>query len=268
MKTFSHPFGIQFKYPDNWEVKQDDTGIYLIPNSAPRNAQGIPEEFVVFQSAPAEGVTDPTAPNVVDWFDQLWNQGFPGMKRSGPAKALKTGLGPAASMVYEGKGSRHRVYVTLFEDQGIIMGHLLQNKTTSQLDSTVRTIFTSLNRGKVQVDPNLVRTWRRSNTVGSSDLNGSFYSNSTVTWVFKADGTVLYSSKVRIDGNTADLGVNVHSEGDPSIYQGRFVTSNKQLHIKWSSGLEENYQYSVFLDHEGTPSLKLTAPGEKPKYYQ
>lgn len=267
-KTFSHPMGIKFDYPGNWDLKEDQTGLYLIPNAAPKNSQGIPQEFIVFQSTPAEGVSNPTAPNVVDWFDQLWAQGFPGMKRVGKAKPLQTGLGPGAAMTYVGNGSRHQVYVTLYQGQGVIMGHLVQNKKTSKLDSVVRTVFTSLSKGKVQVDPNLIRTWSRSVTEGSPGLNASVYGSSTITWVFKADGTVLYSSKSRIDGNTQGLGVNIHSESDPSVYQGRFVTSNKQLHITWSSGLEENYQYSVFLDHEGTPSLSLTAPGEKAKYYQ
>jgi len=268
VKTFSHPLGIQFDYPGNWELKEDQTGLYLIPNAASKNAQGIPQEFIVFQSAPAEGVQNPTDPEVVAWFDQLWAQGFPGMKRTGPAKPVSTGLGPGAAMMYEGNGSRHKVYVTLFQGQGIIMGHLLQNQKTSKLDSVARTIFTSLNKGKVQVDPNLIRTWSRSVTEGSPGLNASVYGSYTITWVFKADGTVLYSSKSRIDGNTTGLGVNIHSESDPSVYQGRFVTSNKRLYITWSSGLEENYKYSVFLDHEGTPSLSLTAPGEKAKYYQ
>jgi hypothetical protein len=38
--------------------------------------------------------------------------------------------------------------------------------------------------------------------------------------------------------------------------------------MTWDSGAHEVYRYKLFLDHEGTSTLKLTADGEKPEYWQ
>ncbi|MCF8719836.1 hypothetical protein [Nitrospina gracilis] len=273
-KTFKHPAGIQFDYPGDWLLKEDESGIYVIPQPVQFNPQGIPEEFLLFQSVAAEGITDPKDPRVAEFFDQIWTANFPGMKRTGQPNAFTTKLGAATVMTFQGKlpagvTHKHVVFLTIHQDQGIYMIHLAPQDSKRGLENTARKVFASLAATPPSIDSALLRSWSRSTTEGSVGLGASVFSNSTVTWTFKPDGTVLYSSQTRVDGNTAGLGVNAHSEGGPNVSTGRYSAANGQLFIYWEGGATERYTYKVFLDHEGTPSLKLVLFGEKKaKYYQ
>ncbi|MGP0629730.1 hypothetical protein ACTRW9_08480 [Nitrospina sp. 32_T5] len=273
-KTFKHPAGIQFDYPGDWLLKEDESGIYVIPQPVQFNPQGIPEEFLLFQSVAAEGITDPRDPRVAQFFDQIWTTNFPGMKRSDQPKAFTTKLGAATVMTFEGKlpagvTHRHVVFLTIHQDQGIYMIHLAPQNSKRGLENTARKVFASLASTPPSIDSALLRRWSKSTTEGSVGIGASVFANSTVTWTFQQDGTVLYSSKTRVDGNTTGLGVNAHSEGSPNVTTGRYSAANGQLFIYWESGATERYTYKVFLDHEGTPSLKLVPFGEKKaQYYQ
>lgn len=273
-KTFKHPGGIQFNYPGDWVLKEDEAGIYVVPQPITMTPQGIPEEFLLFQSVAAEGITNPADPRVVQFFEQIWSANFPGMKRAGTTQSFQTKLGAATVLAFEGKpgagpAQRHVVFLTIHEDQGIYMVHLAPQNSNRNLIGTARQVFASLAATPPAIDSDLLRSWSRSSTEGSVGLGASVFSNSTVTWTFKPDGTVLYSSRTRIDGNTTGLGVNAHSEGGPNVSTGRYSAAKGELFITWNGGNTERYQYKVFLDHEGTPSLKLVPFGEKKaQYYQ
>ncbi|MCF8722352.1 hypothetical protein LQ236_000372 [Nitrospina gracilis] len=273
-KTFKHPAGIQFDYPGDWLLKEDESGIYVIPQPVQFNQQGIPEEFLLFQSVAAEGITDPKDPRVAQFFDQIWTANFPGMKRSGQPKAFTTKLGAATVMTFEGKlpagvTHRHVVFLTIHQDQGIYMIHLAPKNSKRVLENTAQKVFASLASTPPSIDSALLRSWSKSTTEGSVGVGASVFANSTITWTFKQDGTVLYGSKTRVDGHTTGLGVNAHSEGSPNVTTGRYSAANGQLFIYWEGGATERYTYKVFLDHEGTPSLKLVPFGEKKaQYYQ
>lgn len=268
-KTFSHPAGIEFKYPGGWLVKEDESGIYVIPQPMTMNAQGIPEEFMMLQSLPAEGITQPDDPRVAQFFDQLWTANFPGMQRNGGIGSVKTGLGPATVMTYEGQlpggmNHRHKVYLTIHKDQGIFMVHLAPRGSKKNLAATAQRMFTSLAATPPKIDSALLRSWSRSTTQGSSDFGGSVFANSTVTWTFKQDGTVRYESRSRVDADSS--GASGYSDSGPTATTGRYSAANGQLFVFWPNGNTERYQYKVFM-HEGRPALKLVPSGEKKAQY-
>jgi hypothetical protein len=272
-KTFSHPAGIKFRYPGSWLVKEDASGIYVIPQPITMSPQGIPEEFMMFQSVAAEGITKPDDPRVAQFLDQLWTANFPGMQRNGKIGTVQTKLGPATVMTYEGQlpdgmNHRHKVFLTIHQDQGIFMVHLAPKNSKNGLAGTAQKIFTSLASTPPKIDSALLRSWSRSTTESSVGVGASVFANSTVTWTFKQDGTVLYESRSRVDGNTSDMGVSGYSDSGPGVTTGRFSAANGQLFIFWPNGNTERYQYKVFL-HQGQPALKLVPFGEnKAQYYQ
>jgi hypothetical protein len=267
MKTYQHSTGITFQYPAQWELREQQEQLFLLPGDLEKNAQGQPIELLLMGAQEAEGVTSPTDARVAEFFAGQLRQLVPTLKQMGVAETLNTGLGKAAVFTFEGADTqglemRVKVFVTLYEGSGIFLTHLAPKKSAGKREAQTRSIFTSLRQGPRQVDAALVGTWRRSQYIRTSPGGSASMSNTTwFYYVFQADGTFAYIASSRTFGNTADLGIIANSSGN-DVTRGRWqVTQNGTLRLSYD-GKEEVLAYKVYRN-----GVDIGPPGAKPTFY-
>lgn len=286
-RTYQHPTGFRFEHPVEWDVQQVDEGIALIPDDAARDASGEPAELFVIAAQPAPGVDRPDDPQILASLEHT----FAPLRRTGEVNTAQSALGPAAMLTFEGRAGpyavRQRVYVVIHEGNGIYLLHIARQDLSEQREPAARRLFASFDWGEPQtgarsadaqtgrtpgegpsgqLDQQLIRTWQRSSTTGSTGGGGAVYVTDQDLFTFAPDGTLTYSSNSTV--NAGVPGVSGQASGDPDALGGRWSIEGGLLVIQWDTGEVGQYQYSVFIHSDGMPALKIQEPGGSPVYYR
>lgn len=286
-QAFHHPTGFRFEHPVEWDVQQVDEGISLIPDDAARDDSGEPAEMFFIASQPAPGVNRPDDPQILAFLEHT----FAPLRRTGEVNTAQSALGPAATLTFEGRAGSHHVrqgvYVVIHEGEGIYLLHIARRDLYEQRESAARRLFASFDWGDPQtrirsvdaqtsgtggeapsghLDQQLIRTWQRSSTSGSTGSGGAVYVSDQDQFTFAPDGSLTYSSSSTV--NASVPGISGQASGDPDALGGRWSIEGGLLVIRWDTGEVGHYEYSVFIHSDGMPALKIQEPGGNPVYYR
>jgi hypothetical protein len=154
------------------------------------------------------------------------------------------------------------------EGTGVFLAHIARKDLAARRDEAARKVFASFKAGERQVDPALLHTWRGESFYRSADANSSLANSTYVYWRFLPDGSVLYSTRSHIFGDTEGLAVTVSGDSSSGVSKGRYGTQNGVLTIAWDDGTHETYEYNVFkASFDGSLNLGMKRPNDKKKKY-
>lgn len=253
--VFKHPSGFMAQLPSGWQAQTTEQGIFLVPPDMATDANGQPLEiFMIGYEEDVEGISDPGAPEVVQYFQQ----GLPGLRPAGSPQRLGTGLGLGAVLTFSGfmGGSqvRQRTYVTLYEGTGIYLAHLAAANLAPRRDAALQGVFQSFSWGEPEADLAVLGTWYRESTTESGD----FYSTLMEWYQFAEGGQMAYTWK-----RSTSVGI-----GEPQTLAGRWQAVAGELEVELDNGDAWAFSYALTQNSEGTPVLKLVGgSGEVQWFY-
>lgn len=273
-KIHKHPSGYFFSLPETWQITENQMGMILLADDAPLDAQGNPLELIIASSVPAPNLTDPTDPQVGLFFDNEYRNSFPGFTRSSEIMEINSALGETAIYTYTGslpggEEGLHHIYVTLHENVGVYLIHLGKEEAVLKRQKTVEQLWMSLDKEPAQIDPAIIRSWSMADFESSSGYGNTLSSTTRHVWEFSPSGRVVYAYKTFISGTVDEGMAGGTYDGSWNVYEGSVSTKEGRLPVMWDTGEVGEYEYRVFQDHQGVPSLKLQrSDWDKPKYYQ
>lgn len=273
-KTHRHPSGYFFSLPETWQITENQMGMILLADDAPRDAQGNPLELMIASAVPAPNLTDPMDPQIGVFFDNEYRTYFPDFTRKPEVIETTNALGKTAIYTYTGplpggEVGLHHIYVTLHDNIGVYLIHLGKEDAVLKRQKTVEQLWKSLDKEPAQIDPSLIRSWSQSDFESSSGYGNTISSTTRHVWEFSPSGRVIYAYKTFISG-TVDEGMAGGSyDGSWNVFEGSVRTEGETLFVVWDTGETNEYEYRVFQDHQGVTSLKLKrSDWKKSNYYQ
>lgn len=272
MVKYQHKSGLSFSYPEEWVLREDEEGLYLIPDGVKRANSGMPKEYFFLGMTPAPEITSAEDPMVAAYFEKMINAWAPGSVRAGQTGSVKTGLGPGAVISFtgapEGIESDILIYVVIRDEEGLYLIHV-RDKTASSDAQMGRKIFSSLDL-RLRIDPALagawVRTERSSSSAGSYDPS-QFSTTHLVRYEFDGAGNVTIKSDYSSSSVSDDVAT---IDNSASYLSGKYSSLGEVLYVEWEDGTEVAWNYSVFPDYnDGHLILKLQDPDTgKDKFYR
>jgi len=265
--------GFRIEIPASWQVTPSNQGVVIFPDDIQHDPSGNPLELLVLSATSADGIIQPDDPRVGQFFDSEYKSNFPTFQRAqNETQMIVTSKGPAAVFNYRGKlpngeDGLHQIYVTIHENVAAFLIHMGQQNLVNARQSGIAAIWKTLDRTAPQLDAALIRSWRFSETQGSSGFGNYMGSTTEHVWEFNASGNVAYATKTYISGTTS--GTSASIDGSWDISYGHFSIRGSQLQIQWTDGGSSTYSYAVVEDSSRTPTLKLQrSDWDRPKYFQ
>jgi hypothetical protein len=234
--------GLTFHHPDNWQVT-DAGQISLVPPDCAMNAQGA-EEFYLVNATRLQGtgITDPTDPQIPQWFDKL-------MANSALAGARRTRFEPVTIGVRQGAVIEwvlnrlfRRTYVTVSEQWLLHINGLGSKENVERRTEVMKKVFTSLRMGSGQMDRQLVGRWSHVYTAASTTAE-------TIR-EFRADGTFIEGSEAAFsvrhhDEGGYQTGTTTGTSGRGGASTGRWSAGNGVLVLMYDDGSSAQFEYYV-----------------------
>ncbi len=95
-KTYRHPIGFTFWYPENWKAQETQLGLQLTPPDVESNQYGPTEGYLIISQA-AQGISDPNDPRIVQYFEMQVMTYYPFLKRVGQIESIKSNSEPGGA---------------------------------------------------------------------------------------------------------------------------------------------------------------------------
>jgi hypothetical protein len=239
-KTYTHPIGFTFWYPEQWQAQETEAGIQLAPPDVSANAQG-PTEVYLVTGESAEGVERPDDPRFVQYLDSQLRTLLPFMQRTGEVEALQTPSGPGALITWEGKNPtgmlvRARVFAVILKGYGVALVALGDKERINSREPALREVFLTFGLGEAKRDPRFIGVWRSESYYSSGDFSSASvrYMTFQPDGTFSSGGRLMFSS----DAGTGDTG---DSDGE----RGRWAAANDKVYLMWDNGSYAEYGYYI-----------------------
>jgi hypothetical protein len=256
-KTYRHPIGFTFWYPENWKVQETDAGLQLVPPDVKSNQYGPTEAYLIIGES-AGDISRPDDPRIVQYLEGQLMTILPFVKRTGEVESVRASSGPGALITWEGQNPmgmqiRARVFVVLLKGYGVAFAGLGEKDRIEARESTLRAIFSTFGFGEGEKDLTLVGTWRYE----SHFFSGTFSSTTLRYMVLRPDGTLssggrLLASMEHKDQYGDPTGSTTADTGEDSGERGRWGAGNGKLYLIWDDGSYAEYGYYV----EGAPGSR------------
>jgi hypothetical protein len=262
-KTYRHPIGFTFWYPEHWQVQDTELGLQLIPPDIRSNAQGPTEAFLILGDS-ADGISRPDDPRVIQYLESQLVTGLPFLKRIGEVESVDGSGGPGALITWEGKNPsgmqvRARVFTILLHGYGVALVAVGDTDGVNAREPVLRKIFSTFGFGESEKDRRLIGTWQYESTYFSGDFSGTTIRH----MIFQADGAFRSGTRLLAssDAGTAD-------SGEGSGEHGQWSAGNETLYLIWDDGSITEYGYYI----EGPPGeqkmLLKPADGSKKELWE
>jgi hypothetical protein len=256
-KTFRHPIGFTFWHPENWTVQETDAGLQLTPSDTKSNQQG-PTEVYLITAEPAQGISRPDDPQVIQYLESQLMTILPFLRRTGEVESVKAGGELGALITWEGQNptgmkiSAH-VYVTVLKGYAAALAGLGQKSNIEARKSTLREIFSTFGFGEGEKDPRLVGTWRYEKIY----ISGTFSTTTVRYMALRADGTLTSGSRFLASMSHQNqygdsTGSSTADTGQDPGERGRWYSGEDRLYLMWDDGSYSEYGYYI----EGAPGSR------------
>jgi len=253
-KPYRHPTGLSMAYPHEWQLKEHQGMLQLIPPDAASNADGPTEAYLVFAEA-AEDIRSAEDPRVLQLLEEQLQQLMPFLRRKGEPEKIRAGAAPGVLGICEGTNPKGmavcaQAYATILRGYGVALVGLGDKKQVAAREKSLRGIFASFAAGEGQKDPQLAGIWKYWHY--SSSALGGFSTETTRFLTLRADGTCLWSSRSESGGSargTDSLGNETWSAGVAGTSgdsdRGTWSAGGGKLYIMWQNGSLSEWSYSL-----------------------
>ncbi len=252
---YRHPLSdVSFQHPAEWKVQATAGGIVITPDDHDPN-----RELLFGAGTAAPGVSDASAPAVVQQLDALVRSQTPGMTRAGAPEKPEHPAGPAAKYTYrgalpDGRRAVSDVYVLVADELAVTVAILADDARLKQRSPTLRRLFGTVTTtplpdddagGDAEIGDRRLIGMFRGETI-SSEVDG-IYINTQLAYAFGADGRVLYGAKSHMAASerdyTGELVWTAHGESEGQVQPGRWQARDGFLTIRWDSGTRSVFAY-------------------------
>ncbi|HGJ67334.1 TPA: SHOCT domain-containing protein [bacterium] len=159
-KTYNSSNGFSFWYPDDWNIKDEEGSIQIIPSN-PTMSGGVVVElyYVIMEDIIGTNISQPYDPQIIEYLSGQLQSLSPNLQLTGKPTPVKTNSGDGTMLDWEvtsptGDVVMARAFVNIINEKAlIVLGMGLKNTILSR-DQVIRQIFTSLGIGKAQMDIN------------------------------------------------------------------------------------------------------------------
>ncbi|MBS1723598.1 MAG: lipocalin family protein [Armatimonadetes bacterium] len=262
-KEYTHASGGKFRYPADWQVKEGEGFLMLVP---PDQKEG---ELFLIAADSAEGATDPGSPEVLAYLDSQIAQAAPDAKRSGKAQPAVAGAGKAVVQDWtgtiQGRASLIRGYITIIKDKGVALVAVGTKEQIDARDPVLRQIFQTVGWGQGKVDQQLVGTWNHWGYSGTSD--GKYGREEKVRVELRADGSFAYQN----DSETSISASGANQYGDTTWaggmagrrgngWNGTWSADGSTIILNFEDGTSESFKYRF--EQQGANVFLVTEPAD------
>jgi hypothetical protein len=263
--TTRHPLGFSFRHPDDWQVQSARGLMRLVPPDEATSAEGPLELYFLQVARHLPDLTRAEDSRVATALDEQWGGDFPFLKRTGEPETLATGLGPGATLTWEGAPEsggtvRARAFTAV---SGEFLVQLLAVGLKEHVDAreeTLRAVFTSFAAAEAQHDPAVAGFWRFEKT--SSLVSGDFTAATLerVELQLEADGTGFIIQTSRVVGDPGDTGEQ------PTSTRCEWFAGGGILCLVAEDGSFAALEYDLQAGTDGR-SLTVQSAGAQPRTY-
>ena len=272
-KVYKHPTGGMLRYPQDWQVKENEEMLLLIPPN-----QGAQQEAIYMVTAEdAEDITRPDDPRLIQVLEAQVAQLAPLLKRVGAVESVKSGANPGAGLVWEATGAdgqafRANLYVTIIKDQVVCLAGLGLKKRVMEDDKTLREIFGTFAWGAAQLDRDLIGVWHYW-SYSSSGLGGPGMSSTETrrTCTLKEDGSFTWdgSTEGYISATNKDALGDVTARGAAASNRGTgakgtWAAADGKLYLTHDDGTYVAVKYTI-KGQKGNRFLYIDNGAKKPQ---
>jgi len=267
-KTYSHPIGFKFWYPDGWKPTLQGEMILLVPPNVASTPQGPSEIYFIFgESVAGENITKPDDPRVAQYFDEQVRALSPVLQRVGQTASVDMSKGKGAVLNWEAKGEtgtvQARLYVAIIKDNGVALGALGLKDLVQKRDPDLRRMFASFSFGEGQKDPKLVGTWKQMSSHAISNTSpwetdwsrAKMASSKESVMELRADGTWYRTKESYMLAGASGIWLE-----DKSVKKdnGTWCAGNGSLYLMWADDTWAIYQYRLE-QKDGARQLRLVS---------
>ncbi len=269
-KVYKHATGGTLHYPQDWEVKEVQGVVQLVPPN-----QG--EAMYMVLAEDAQGITRPDDPKLIQALEMQIAQNAPLLRRVGTVEAVKSGSQAGAGLAWEVTGQnglvvRAQLYVTIIKGKAVYLLGLGAKAKVVENDKALREIFSTFAWEEAQIDRELLGTWHywsySSSGLGTSNLS-STETRRTVS--LKEDGTFAWqgNSEGYLSAKNTDSGGNVTSSGaavgnSGTGTKGTWAAADGKLYLTGDNGMYVAVKYEIKAQN-GNSFLYIDAGGKKPQ---
>ncbi len=255
-KTFRHPVGFTFWYPDTWTANMLDGALQLIPPNAGKAADGPTElYFLAGESVAGEGITSPDDQRVVSYIDQQVKTVVPTLQYTGRSKPINMSQGRGSCMDWTASGANGveiiaRSFVSIINDHGVTLTGIGHKKLVESRDKDLNQMFSSFSFGQSQNDPALIGNWELLSTTSitnqspwESDWSRAQAVNETSSQIsFQPNGTWQRNDKSHMLVGSA--GIWLEDKSDKAS-NGTWNAGEGILYMLWEDKSYRECQYRV-----------------------
>lgn len=274
---YRHPSGVAFTYPDDWQVRELEESLLLIPtaqeggSSTPAN--GLPDRFIWVGAEAVPSDTPIDHPDIAGYFDGAVASVYPQANRS---EGVSHGglLDDSGRLNYNVANDRQvKVRFRLENGLALFMAHSVSTGQEIE-DSVFETAFESY-RARLRQDAALIGSWYRSESAMTDvtydgNNGGSSYVSaaSQHQYAFRSNNRFEYASGAQVYSQSSSAGAtgSASSSGDNPIDGGTYAADGTTLSLAWDEGDSVECPYSIFRNHSNVLTLKLEC-WEKPRFY-
>ena len=268
-KTYRHPIGFSFWYPDGWTVREHAEFIQLVPPDPGTSPEGPTEVYLIFgESVAGEGIDRSDDPRVVDYLDTQVRGMSPTLRRVGDISSVEMAKGKGSVIDWEGKSPqgnaiRARTFVSIIEQHGVALGALGFTERVEARDADLRRVFATFDLGESQKDPQLVGVWLYEKNFWA----GTFSSTTVRTLSLDASGSFRRSGQYAASMDHKDSGGDAvgrtSGQSGRADERGRWGAAAGKLYLFYDDASYAEYKYHVE-DQAGDRVMLLeTSAGDK-----
>ena len=253
-KEYVHASGGKFKYPANWEIKEGDGYLQMVPPDAKAG------EIIIMRLNQAEGATDPGSSEILAYLDSQVAESVPDATREGKPEQAVAGAGKGVILNWngtvQGRKSLIRGYVTIVKNYGIALVAVGSKETVEARDKVLRQVFQSIGWGQGKVDLKLVGTWNYWGFKGSTD--GKFGREEKAQCVLSADGKFSYTNSAETN-RSVDAGGLSSRRGNG--WGGTWTSDGATIILNFEDGSSESFSYRF--EQQGQNTFLVTGWEDK-----
>jgi hypothetical protein len=173
-RSYTHPTGVSLRYPPDWEVREGQDGLLLLPpNAAPAGTRATNETYLL-RGAVAEGISERSDPRLLTLVERLVTGLLPDLHRSdnifltpGDSTApLTTNWVGEASNAGRLYSVRARAYTGVRGGTALTLLAFGDGERVAARDGVLRAVFATLRIAEPRHDARLIGEWQTASRGG------------------------------------------------------------------------------------------------------
>lgn len=250
-QVYSHPSGIQFRYPDGWTTKESPFADFeLVPPDVGTNPHGVVETYFQW-----EFLFESSEEKIIQNLEVLLPRVVPFLKRTGEVEHFAVSDTQGMMLSWNGKSEAgqdvwSRVFVIPRKEMTIALVAMGEKERIDQRETTIRSILSSYQFGPGEREKSLFGQW--ASTVQEPCINGDITGTSEIRSDLHLDPSgsfqMMESARFTGCGEDSDEG---KADYDDS-FDGIWFAKNGKLCLVSSSNMSMTFSFEL----QGSPGSR------------